>query len=269
MEFSTMPALRIYPDRHIATHLQSGLADHGISAKQKALALNCDYMRRVYLIVISIFFGLAISCSNNSSTKKITETPIPTESNQIANPEKIILKTYISIFKYDSTYEDSSLVYKKWFSGDSIVKTFGNFYYNLPIQSEFVDNRIIKYAKGQTLYETFDSMICEVGGHSAWNKYIFTYDEKKRPILVSHYKAWYESVDEKGNFYTNKTPKYFLGEQINFLYSDNKIIQIAKNDSGKILEKITKQFDTTYRLIFEEWDAWDEYRYRIYYNPDE
>jgi hypothetical protein len=108
-----------------------------------------------------------------------------------------------------------------------------------------------------------------VGGHSAWNKYIFKYDEKKRPISVNHYKAFYESVDKNGNFYTNKTPIYSLGEEISFLYTDNKIVQIAKNESGKILEKITKQFDPNSELIFEEWDAWDEYRYRIYYNPKE
>lgn len=174
---------------------------------------------------------------------------------------------YAAIYKFDSAYTDSSLVCERWFLADTLVKETGKFYYRIPFESEFVDGWIIESAKGKTIYETFDSLICEVGGHSAWNKYVFNYDDKKRPQSVRHYKAWWN--EGLGESPRPPKPGYFLGETIYFYYNNGELIQVANKKSGRRIEKITKRFDNKSRLEFEEWDAWDSYRFRIYYKYKE
>lgn len=110
---------------------------------------------------------------------------------------------------------------------------------NSAFSQSFLSEEIIKAAKGRTVHETFEPRVCEVGGHSAWNKYVFTYDRKKRPVVVKHYKAWLEEYDKKGNVHINKKPHYFLDQSVYLQYVNNKVIQITKDKSGKIIEKET------------------------------
>ena len=204
------------------------------------------------------------ACSNNSSTNdKITDVN-SAKSQHNLNSDTLPLTNYIRIFEYNNTYSDSLLICEQWFSGTVLVKKIGEFANRIPIQSDFVSDYIISCANGKMVYETFDSLMCELGGYSAWNKYVFKYDSIKRPTNVKHFKAWYESVDKQGNFYTNKKPKYFMGEEISFGYNKLEVIQIAKNNSGKIIEKIIKRTDNQSRLTFQQWDAGNEYRYRLY-----
>lgn len=185
-------------------------------------------------------------------------------SHDTSNSEAFLFDKYVTIYEFDNTYTDSSLVSEQWFLGDSILKKTGESFYRLPLESAFLDEWSIKSAKGQTCYETFDSLICQAGGASAWNKYLFIYDNEKRPLFIKHYKAWYHGFDEDYSDPEPEKPKYFLSETIKFQYNNSEVIQITKNDSGKVIEKITKRVDNKSRLEFEEIDG-DGYEYRVYY----
>jgi len=190
--------------------------------------------------------------SISKETKEITLT-----ENTENDFDKIL-----RIYKYTSNYSDSTLVTELKYKNNEIVNDKEPFYHTLPFQSEFVRNETIKNAKGQKTYERFDSLMCEVGGTSAWNKYVFKYNQNKEPVEIKHYKAWWnEGID----FKRPEKPKYFLGEKLKYKYLDNVIEQFAYDINGKIIEKITKEFDINGRLVFENWDAWDSYRFKVFY----
>ncbi|MBL4716686.1 MAG: hypothetical protein COC01_04470 [Bacteroidetes bacterium] len=222
-------------------------------------------MKTTKNIWILLLFILTITgCSNKSIENKEESIKKLVETNQ---PEKesadLTFDKHLTIYKYGKTYVDSTLISEIWYLNDSIIKKGGRFYYRIPITSDFVNDYIIGQAKGKAMLETFDSLVCETGGTSVWNKYKFTYNEKNRLTRIEHYKAWWnEGLGESDR---PEKPEYFLGERIEFEYKKNSQTQMAFNDSDELIETIKKKYDKENRLLMEHWDAWDRYRFKIYY----
>ncbi|KOY87736.1 hypothetical protein AD998_17805 [bacterium 336/3] len=175
------------------------------------------------------------------------------------------IERYVVIYQYDVTFKDSTQVCELWFYKNEPPQKKGTFYYKIPVQSDFIDEYILKASKGKKTYETFDSTICEVGGRSAWNKYIFKYDNLKRPVSVKHFKAYWEGYDKNGNPITYTKPQYFHSETIYFEYQGNKTTQITKDVSGKELEKTERVVNKESKPLLETWTAWDTHRYKLFY----
>jgi len=169
---------------------------------------------------------------------------------------------HVKVFKYNEKYTDSVLITEQWYLNDSLVKGT-KFSYRLPFVSEFADELVLANLQGETEIESFLEGMCEAGGTSAWNKYTAEYDSLDRPILIKHYKAWwYEGLDDKPQ---PKNPTYFLGEKIEFEYGTDWQIERAYNAKNELLEQIEKRYDAENRLVFEHWQAWDTYRYKVFY----
>lgn len=215
-----------------------------------------------YLVIISLAWLIILeSCSQNYSSKPISQDSRQSELNDYLEYSKLI-----TIYKYDIHYKDSILICKLWYSGDSVIKKEGEFYYRIPMQSHIISNFDLEKAKGKSTYETFDSLICETGGHSAWNKYLFTYNEQDNVLKIQHYKAWYRSSDEEGNYIVNQVPQYFLGEESFFTYTGNTVTQKTYDaQDKKPIETIVKKYDNQSRLVLEAKDSWDTYRFKLFY----
>jgi len=211
------------------------------------------------VITCFIIFFLLLSCQSEPSQKGIIRS-VEENFKTVLEPNKVA-----SIYQYDSTYLDSTLIAEWFYYNDSIAKQGERFYYGLPFESEFVWPSIIDAARGETELETFDSLICEVGGTSAWNKYIFEYDQLNRVKQIKHMKAWwYEGLGEYGE--RPDKPAYFLGETINFEYQANQSLQRTYDENNTIIEHFEKRYDREGLLIFEHCETWSEYRYKAYYN---
>ncbi len=135
------------------------------------------------------------------------------------------LEQHIAVYSYNTEYSDSVLVAELWYRGDLLVSTTGNFTYSLPFRSEFVTMPIIAAAKGREVYGTYDSLTCEVGGTSAWNRYRFTYNTKGHPLSILHEKGFREWYDNEGNFHVRNNPEYVFGERIEFEYTPGRVVQ--------------------------------------------
>ncbi|UII28354.1 hypothetical protein LVD15_07965 [Fulvivirga maritima] len=171
----------------------------------------------------------------------------------------------VTIYKYNKQENDSTIIATRIYMGDSLISETGQFYWSLPIRSDFIDESIIAAALRQNPYESFDSLVCEVGGVSAWNKYDITFDKQNRPVAAYHYKAYYEKYDEQGEAYYAESPDYALGEKIIFSYFKNGYKQQAyAND--KLIETIEKDYNKNGELVKERWKAYDEYNYLIVYH---
>src|SRR5665647_904731 len=153
-------------------------------------------LRYLTLVLPVISFFYCYYPVTIKATSKMADTNQPGFS---PIPDTLIFDKYVAIYEFDSTYRDSSLFCEQWFLNDSLIKQTHDFYYKLLIKSEFVDEEIIASANGKASYETYFPLLCETGGHSAWNKYIFKYGKNKRPQTVDHYKAFRESYDKQGN----------------------------------------------------------------------
>ncbi len=214
---------------------------------------------------LSIFLCAQLLFLNCKSQQKNKEDVGNISKEKTSATPSLHYDKYAAVYQFSSTHNDSILVCEQWFLNDSLVKKTGKFYSSFPLQSEYVDDETVKSANGRITYETFDPLMCEVGGSSAWNKYVFIYDDKKQPLLVEHFKAYFENYDANGNVFTNKTPDYHLGEVATFVYNANGVIQTLKNAEGKLIEQITKRGDNKGRLVFEERDDADGKRTRVYY----
>ena len=170
---------------------------------------------------------------------------------------------HLRVYKYDSSYVDSTLVRELWYKKDSIIKGGERFYYTLPFESGFIRSGTVKNAKGKREYVTFDSLMCETGGTSAWNKYRFEYDNQNRPLTAQHHKAWWN--EGLGDSPRPKKPEYFLGEKLKYEYGRNWSKQFAYDDKNELIEMIEKRFDNQNRLVYEHWDSWNSYRFKVFY----
>jgi len=175
------------------------------------------------------------------------------------------VETYIKVYQYNATFQDSTLVFEKWEYKNQPALKKGHFPYGMPVESEFVNLEMLSFKAPKKVYETFNPMVCEVGGQSAWNKYTVQYNTQKRPVLVKHWKAYQDDYDKEGNAITHKKPRYFLAEETKLVYEGGKTTQITCDASGKELERIIKQINKESKPVLEVWTAWDELRFKIFY----
>lgn len=216
-----------------------------------------------FKLSIILILMITFSCGKKSSTVDPVPNPKDSLEKQTVKNDTLTFTQYVVVYKFDSTYKDSTPVYKLWYNGDSLVKKSGEFYYPLPFESEFINDRITQDAKGKAVYETLDSTVCETGGMSAWNKYYFKYNLQKKPVQIKHYKAWWN--EGLGDEERPDKPKYFLGETMNFEYLSNTVTQKTYDVSHQLIETITTTYDTNNRLLVVSWDARNEYRFKTYY----
>lgn len=216
-----------------------------------------------YIVFMVVAVLATIACGKTTSTPQNIPPIIDSTRTGNNQEDSMIANKRIEVYKFDSTYKDSNQVDELWYLNDSLVKQRGNFYYPLPFESDFFTNDVIHEAAGKAIYETFDSLVCEVGGKSAWNKYFIKYNKNQQPTEVKHFKAWWNEGLGEGE--RPAKPKYFLSETIQFKYLNKTVIQKAYDESGQLIETIQRNYDDNRRLLFESWDAWNTYRYKTYY----
>ncbi len=215
---------------------------------------------QILLFIILTF----VSCQTKENKKEISNPTTPSEQKVATEKADFIdFDKHLRVYKYDSTYIDSTLVRELWYKKDSIIKGGEKFYYTLPFESSFIRNGTIKNANGKRELVSFDSLMCETGGTSAWNKYYFEYDNQKRPTNVLHFKAWWN--EGLGDLPRPKKPEYFFGEKLNYEYGNNWSKQFAYDEKEELMEMIEKRFDNQKRLVYEHLDSWNKYRFKVFY----
>jgi len=226
-----------------------------------------------YLLVLTTIIGI-FGCENNNTN--ISEGFSESEIESIV-PEKVVAvepkkveslipdhDKHVLIYSYNKSFSDSSLDCEIWYLNDSLVLKQGKFYYGPPIYSEYMATRFMENVNGKELYESFDSLVCETGGRSAWNKYKFKYNSTGKPIEIKHYKAWWsEGLGDKPR---PDKPNYFFSETIKYEYHKNSVTERIYDDEMKLFKTIMKVNNEDSSLKMEMWDAWDMYRFKIYYN---
>ncbi len=204
-----------------------------------------------YAFFLILFFG----CLNNPSPK--TQGKQLTVNN---NSDSTYFYKYVAIFRFDSTQTDSLLISELWFIHDSLIKKTG-YEYRLPLNESLSDiivkDRIVDSAINyRSVYETFNPKVCQTGGQSAWNKYIFKYDDRGRPINVKHYKAFFNDNEESQKDYMDSAnPKYSLSEISNLQYDSNCVTQTSKALSYKCAESIKIVTDKNHKTLSEEFNS--------------
>jgi hypothetical protein len=224
-------------------------------------------MRFVKHIFMVSFSAILMSCANEIPIDKTDSNSngIDIQSKENSPKESVVFNKLIHLYKFDNSYKDSALISTKWFLNDTLIKEDGQFLYELPIQSLCLNTKIIQDSRGKGVLEVFNSDAPEQKQKSAWNKYIFKYDESNRPQFVKHYIALIGKEDKDGKPITSKKLDYKLSETIYILYKKNESVQIVKNELGIQVEKLSKRFDRNSRLVSEEWVYGDDTRYRVYY----
>jgi hypothetical protein len=221
-----------------------------------------NFVLQTYRIGIVIILTSLNACTDNTHITKGPADVLPDEAEAAFLTGRADKR--LSIYKYGKSYTDSTLVCELWYSGDTLLKKEGEYYYALPVQSEHVSDDILSIAGGNTEYETFNELACEVGGQSAWNKYVFKYDSAWNPVEVKHYKAYREGYDENEDLVIAKKPDYFLSSIARFSFVKDGTAMVVIDDEGVVIERILKKYDKDSRIVYEHWEAWGEHRYKIF-----
>jgi hypothetical protein len=146
---------------------------------------------------------------------------------------------------------------------DSVVAKSGTYYRRIPTRSEFIPDRVIRKARKTGTYESFDSLICEIGGHSAWNRYEVEYDSVGRPTAARHFKA-FRLPEVPGGPATE--PDYFLSETASFEYDGSVVTQRTSLMNRGLTETLQRAVSTDGRILWEKRQSWDEPEYTILYH---
>lgn len=169
----------------------------------------------------------------------------------------------VAVYKYDSTFSDSSEFVRIWFRNDSTPMFItGSFYHCFPFQSGIEE--IVTEAKGKKKYETFNPDACEAGGTSAWNRYLISYNKYGLPDSIRHYKAFRgnESGEEPMKYPTYKEPSVYVYTWSK--YEDTQKVYGQWDGVRHLSETFIRRFDNKGRLIFNEWTWSRFYFYRAY-----
>jgi hypothetical protein len=177
-------------------------------------------------------------------------------------PEKFDFQVFI--YEMTADKKDSILNCEQFYLNNLSIWKSGSCWYSAPFQSEYISEHSLEKGKTETSFETFDPLVCEAGGHSAYNRYKF---EKKNGqiTMVTHYKAWYEKYDEEGEMINVTEPTWFIGETIKITYEDNRRTLKAYNEDNELLETLINEYNEAGQLIFQEWAYTNEKTFRFYY----
>ena len=183
-----------------------------------------------------------------------------------APPDTSTFDTKIEIFDHsDKTPFHECNIYKK--DGYTVQKV-GNQWRSAPFEIWDIPNNIIEMGEKRDSYETFDSLMCEVGGNSAYDRYVFKRDQEGRVVQVKHYMAWFEMYDEDedGNeiYYRDYTPDWFLGYRLDIIYNELQTEYRLFYEGKEWDETITNTYDNKGRLAKQERLS-DDNRYVAFY----
>ena len=224
-------------------------------------------MKRLLFVLFALVF---FACGTEKQpVSSLTENKSLDNSQSIADSiaTKSNVNEITSTIRIYSFIEDSgdSIPYSTLsYQGDKLVSATQDFYSRLPVISEYINEDIVEQAKEENPYETFRPKTCEVGGTSAWNKYEVLFDSLMRPVEAVHYKAFYEFVDEEGEYYTKDSAEYFVGETVYFEYDNLLKTQKVFRDSV-LIEILSKKYSKSGELLSERWKHFDK-DYIIVYN---
>lgn len=186
-----------------------------------------------------------LEMTNSSEVSSVTDTISPD-----IFPDNCELMT--TIYEMDTSMQDSSLHCTEYLFIDQSKSKEGKCHYRLPFEIEALSADFFELLKQEKSLETFDPTICEVGGHSAYNKYQLT-ENGIGNYTVLHYKAWYEDYTEEGEPITHEQPEYFLGEQIKIIEKNQYLKLTAQNEEGQVIESIENFYNENGILIRQKW----------------
>ena len=224
------------------------------------------------VIVISIALISCVNSSDDSFYKNLDITHgqanlnissvIDTTTETSPFPEDYQLLT--TTYKTDTSRKDSLLMCTEYLFIDQTRNKEGQCYYRLPFQLEAMSTDFLERLKDEKSFETFDSMMCEVGGQSAYNKFKHTNLGGDLSEII-HYKAWYEDYDDEGNDITHDTPDYFIGERIKVTQTDAYLKMEAFDEENVTLECIENFYTEDGLLIRQVWRTYGTEVYIAHY----
>lgn len=218
-----------------------------------------------------------MACANENSDPDVSSVVSITDPN---DPEYIpfeddiydddveqIPDTEVNYYGYSSDWKDSTFECTKFYNGDALLKSEEHCHEYIPKEDDYARFDILSIGDTVDTYETFDSLMCEVGGNSAYDKFIFKKDAKGRVVEVEHYMAWFETytVDENGEevFELDYTPDYFLGHLTIINHEENWIQLKSIAEDGDIMYDVKNHFKND-RLIRQEGNVYGDNRKAFY-----
>lgn len=224
------------------------------------------------LSIISIVI-LSYSCEHEAPNPTKSEQPqisslvarteVPESFEEL--PDQIDYDTHILIYEYHENSEDSTRNCSVKTKDGTTVSRDGSCYYGVPFDNEYVSDGLLKVGEEQAIYETFDPLMCEVGGNSAYDRYVFDKDSKGRVERVRHYMAWYQDVTEDGEDITNDIPDYFLGHLVEITYTENSRVIHTYTEEEELLSVMTNIYDDEERLSVQIWNMTGDRTYKAFY----
>lgn len=165
--------------------------------------------------------------------------------------------TKIEVFRCGTERVDSVLHCSVLKKNGNIIKEQGKCYLRFPIWPESVSPYLLELGQKQDTYETFDSLMCEVGGNSAYDKYIFSRDKSGNLTMIKHYIAWFERY-EGDSLYLDYTPDYTLQDQVEIEYEKGYQIFKCYYNGDELTETLINYYDHQGRISHQSFWNNDE-----------
>lgn len=126
-------------------------------------------------------------------------------------------------------------------------------YSHMPMYDEFCSPWLIDTLK-HGVYETFDSLMCEVGGNSAYDKYVME-QTGKNSYKIIHYMAWFEKYEDGSDDpVSDYTPDYFVGHTITAELTPDYFKVHTVWEDGELYSDFVEKYDEQGNLTFQEAD---------------
>ena len=224
---------------------------------------------KVALIPTILLFSCGLQEQSENQDSQITEQLDETESidqyDDLHNDRPTNFDKQILVYEMTKNGEDSILNCETLFLNDKRVYKDGSCYYHSPFQSDYISENVFEQGKHERYIETFDPLMCEVGGNSAYDKYEF---EKSGEAIskITHYKAWYEGYTDDGEPITYDTPNWFIGEIIEVSYVGNSRTLSTYDSENKLIDILTNTYNQNGDLVYQEWIRPEDKTFHSFYN---
>lgn len=224
-------------------------------------------MKLLFLVGVAL-----ISCTDHGSKQKeplITDSLdsessiIHLKTEETSAPDEFELKAVT--YKTDTSGRDSTLMCTQYNFEDYSKSKEGKCYFHLPFEIDAMPTSFLERLKSEKSIETFDPLMCEVGGQSAYNKYIYKKTGSHSSEIL-HYKAWNEDYDEAGEPITNEVPEYFLGERLKIIDTDSYLKIEAFDDENNPLDYIENFYNEKGQCIRQIWKTYGSEVYLAHYS---
>jgi hypothetical protein len=216
--------------------------------------------------------ALFLCCTPPERTSEgyISTVPIDFDEHSTGIQDTFSYDTRVEIFEL---HRDSvSHLADYYLLDDKIQSKSGRWYHSVPFEYHGLSNYLIHHPEEAELYVSFDSMMCEVGGNSAYDSIIYHKDNQGRIIQVDHHMAWFESFDEEtGEGIYDYTPDWFLGNVTKVEYEKDTVIRVEnyyveKDGSMDLEHEVVTFYDDFGRIVFQVWNQYAKtYNAYFYY----